>query len=168
MKQIRRGLSQARQKLKSLPALLKELKLSRKKRKKIVFTNGCFDLLHVGHVRYLAQARSLGDLLVLGLNSDASVRLLKGSQRPLVHERERAEVLGALQSVDFIVLFSEPTPLNLIKKIRPDFLVKGGDWKKEDIVGWDFVESYGGQVQSLRFVEGFSTTGLLEKIKKIL
>lgn len=140
---------------------------ARRQKKKIVFTNGCFDVLHVGHVRYLHQARSLGDALVIGLNTDASVRRLKGPSRPVNAEKDRAEVLGALASVDAVVLFDEPTPLSLIQKVKPDYLVKGGDWKKKDIVGSDFVESYGGKVRSLPFVQGFSTTAALEKIQKL-
>jgi D-beta-D-heptose 7-phosphate kinase/D-beta-D-heptose 1-phosphate adenosyltransferase len=136
---------------------------ARKSGKKIVFTNGCFDILHVGHVRYLKKARSLGDLLVIGLNNDASVRALKGPSRPLNGEKDRAEVLGALAFVDKIVIFSEGTPEKLIHAVRPDFLVKGGDWKKKDIVGSAFVESYGGRVLSLPFIKGFSTTGTLKK-----
>lgn len=133
----------------------------------MVFTNGCFDILHVGHIRYLRQARLLGDALVVGVNTDASVRRLKGPLRPLVSERERAEVLSALTAVDHVVLFDGDTPLSLIRAVSPDFLVKGGDWKKTSIVGWDFVESYGGKVRSLKFVEGRSTSRLAEKIRKI-
>lgn len=153
-------------KLKSRSAMAAIAARARKSGKRIVFTNGCFDLLHVGHVRYLARARALGDLLVVGVNRDASVRRLKGPRRPIVPERERAEVLAALQSVDYVILFSEDTPLDLIRAVRPAFLVKGGDWQKRDIVGWDFVESYGGRVKPLPFVPGRSTTGLLAKIKK--
>lgn len=155
-------------KLKTLPQALVFLKRERKNGKKIVFTNGCFDILHVGHVRYLSQARALGDLLVVGLNKDSSVKKLKGPERPVTREKDRAEVLGALAAVDCVVLFGDPTPLRLIKAIRPDVLVKGGDWKKEHIVGAGFVEALGGQVRSLPFVKGFSTTGLIGKIKKAL
>lgn len=155
-------------KLKSLRQLLPSLFRERKSGKKIVFTNGCFDLLHVGHVRYLRRAKALGDILVVGLNSDASVKRLKGQSRPITHEKDRAEVLGALGFVDYLVLFAEETPERLIHALRPDFLVKGGDWKKEDIVGSGFVESYGGKVRSLPFVKGFSTTILLKKIKQAL
>lgn len=132
-----------------------------------MFTNGCFDILHVGHIRTLRQARLLGDALVVGVNTDASVRRLKGPLRPLVSERERAEVLSALTAVDHVVLFDGDTPLSLIHAFSPDFLVKGGDWKKTSIVGWDFVESYGGKVRSLKFVEDRSTSRLAEKIRKI-
>ena len=139
----------------------------RKSHKKIVFTNGCFDILHVGHVRYLREARALGDVLVLGLNRDRSVKGLKGTGRPVLSEKERAEILSALKAVDYIVFFGESTPEKLIRAVKPDFLVKGGDWKKENIIGASFVESYGGKVIPLRFVKGYSTTNLIEKIKKI-
>ncbi|MBI2095649.1 MAG: D-glycero-beta-D-manno-heptose 1-phosphate adenylyltransferase [Candidatus Omnitrophica bacterium] len=154
-------------KLKTLPALLAVLSGERKAGKKVVFTNGCFDVLHVGHVRYLRAARRLGDRLVVGLNSDASVRALKGAGRPVTHEKDRAEIVGSLESVDDVVLFSAPTPEGLIRAIRPDFLVKGGDWKTADIAGGPFVESYGGRTVSLAFYKGFSTTRLIEKIKKL-
>lgn len=131
---------------------------------KIVFTNGCFDLLHVGHVRYLKQAKALGSQLIVGLNSDASVKMLKGPQRPLQTENDRAEILASLASVDFVVIFNEETPLELIKQIKPDILTKGGDWKVDQIVGSDFVLKNGGQVLSLQFVEGRSTTKIIEKM----
>lgn len=134
--------------------------------KKIVFTNGCFDLLHVGHVRYLQEARSLGDVLVVGVNSDASVKRLKGPTRPVQVENDRAEILAALGCVGFSVIFTEDTPENLIKKVKPDILVKGGDWKIEQIVGGTFVTSYGGQVMSLQFIDGKSTTKLIEKAQQ--
>ncbi len=135
-------------------------------KKKIVFTNGCFDWLHVGHVRYLTEARALGDLLVVGVNTDASVRKLKGPTRPVQTEADRAEILSALTSVDYSVLFDEDTPYELIKVVRPNILVKGGDWKPEQIVGSDIVKGYGGQTLSLQFVEGKSTTNLIAKSKK--
>jgi len=127
--------------------------------KKIVFTNGCFDIIHVGHVRYLTEARSLGDVLVVGLNSDASVSRLKPG-RPINPEADRAEVLSALKPVDFVTVFGEDTPLELIKALSPDILVKGGDWKKEDIVGSDIVSD----TRSLPFYEGRSTSGIIERI----
>jgi D-beta-D-heptose 7-phosphate kinase/D-beta-D-heptose 1-phosphate adenosyltransferase len=154
-------------KLKSLDRLLSALQKERKKSKKIVFTNGCFDILHVGHVRYLKKARALGDRLVVALNTDASVKKLKGPTRPLTSQKDRAEVLSALECVDYLIFFNDSTPERLIRAIRPDFLVKGGDWKKEAIVGWKFVESYGGKVKSLPFVKGFSTTGLIQKIQTL-
>ena len=131
--------------------------------KKIVFTNGVFDLLHIGHVRYLQEARSLGDALVIGVNADASVKRLKGPTRPIQNENDRAEILAALARVDFTVIFTEDTPENLIHKVKPDILVKGGDWKIETIVGAPFVMSYGGKVMSLQFVDGKSTTKIIEK-----
>lgn len=131
--------------------------------KKIVFTNGCFDLLHVGHVRYLQEAKKLGDVLVIGVNSDVSVQRLKGPTRPVQTEADRAEILAALGCVDFTVIFTEDTPENLIKIVKPDILVKGGDWKIEQIVGSDFVIAKGGKVLSLQFVDGKSTTKLIEK-----
>jgi D-glycero-beta-D-manno-heptose 1-phosphate adenylyltransferase len=132
-------------------------------KKKIVFTNGCFDWLHVGHIRYLQQAKALGDVLVVGVNSDSSVKKLKGPSRPVQTENDRAEILAALESVNFTAIFKEDTPLNLIKVVKPDVLVKGGDWKIDSIVGADFVQSYGGAVKSLQFVEGKSTTNLIKK-----
>lgn len=131
--------------------------------KKIVFTNGVFDLLHIGHVRYLQEARSLGDALVIGVNADASVKRLKGPTRPIQNENDRAEILAALACVDFTAIFTEDTPENLIHKVKPDVLVKGGDWKIETIVGAPFVMSYGGKVMSLQFVDGKSTTKIIEK-----
>ncbi|WII73174.1 D-glycero-beta-D-manno-heptose 1-phosphate adenylyltransferase [Bdellovibrio sp. 22V] len=149
--------------LNSIEATLAPL---RQQGKKVVFTNGCFDLLHVGHVRYLQEARNLGDILVVGVNSDASVKRLKGPTRPVQIENDRAEILAALNAVDFTVIFTEDTPENLIHKVRPDILVKGGDWKIEQIVGAPFVMSYGGKVMSLQFVDGKSTTKLIEKAQK--
>lgn len=135
----------------------------KKQNKKIVFTNGCFDLLHIGHVTYLEEAKKQGDILIVGINSDASVKQLKGPTRPIQNETDRSEILAALKAVDHTVIFTEETPLNLIKRVRPDVLVKGGDWKIDQIVGSDFVMSYGGQVKSLNFVAGKSTTSIIEK-----
>jgi D-beta-D-heptose 7-phosphate kinase/D-beta-D-heptose 1-phosphate adenosyltransferase len=146
--------------------LVKQLE-SRRGSARVVFTNGCFDILHIGHVTYLKQARALGDLLVVGLNTDASVKRLKGAERPIQPEKDRLEILASLECVDFACLFDEDTPLELIKKVRPDFLVKGGDWPVEKIIGYDFVSSYGGQTRSLPFVPSRSTTLILEKIKSI-
>jgi rfaE bifunctional protein nucleotidyltransferase chain/domain len=133
--------------------------------KRIVFTNGCFDILHRGHVTYLAEARKLGDLLVVGVNADASVKRLKGPERPINNENDRSFVLSQLKSVDFTEIFSEDTPLNLILTVKPKVLVKGGDWKIDQIVGGKEVQSMGGQVFSLNFVDGYSTTNLIEKIQ---
>lgn len=133
--------------------------------KKIVFTNGCFDLLHVGHVRYLQEAKAQGQVLVVGVNSDASVKRLKGPTRPIQNENDRAEILAALAAVDYSVIFEDDTPAKLIETVRPNVLVKGGDWKPDQIVGGPFVLSYGGEVKSLQFVEGRSTTKIIEKSK---
>lgn len=137
----------------------------RSKNKKIVFTNGCFDLLHVGHVRYLNEAATLGDLLIVGINSDNSVKILKGPTRPIQNENDRAEILASLKSVQHTVIFNQETPLELIQKIKPDILVKGGDWTVDQIVGSDFVLQNGGKVLSLQFVDGKSTTKIIEKSK---
>lgn len=131
--------------------------------RKIVFTNGCFDILHVGHVFCLAKARQMGDLLVVGLNSDDSVRRLKGSSRPINDESSRARVLAALEVVDYVVLFSEDTPYDLIVKVKPDVLVKGGDYNPDNIAGADFVTQRGGQVCIIPLVEGFSTTSIINR-----
>ncbi|WP_020675705.1 bifunctional D-glycero-beta-D-manno-heptose-7-phosphate kinase/D-glycero-beta-D-manno-heptose 1-phosphate adenylyltransferase HldE [Geopsychrobacter electrodiphilus] len=130
----------------------------------IVFTNGCFDLLHVGHVKYLQKARALGDRLVLGLNSDASIRRLKGEKRPLIGEEERGHILAALDCIDYVCVFDEDTPLELIDLLRPDILVKGGDYLAAEVVGKEIVESYGGRVELISFVDGKSTTNIIEKI----
>jgi len=135
--------------------------------KKVVFTNGCFDILHVGHVRYLSKARETGDLLIVGLNTDRSVRTIKGEQRPIVSERERAEVLAALAIVDYVVLFDEPDPLRLITALKPDILVKGSDWAKDEIVGRDVVEKGGGKVIRIPLVPGSSSTNLIDRIIKV-
>lgn len=132
----------------------------------IVFTNGCFDLLHVGHTRYLQAARQLGDLLVVGVNSDASVRSLgKGEGRPVVPAAQRAEVLAGLACVDYVVLFDEPDPGALIAELEPDVLVKGGDWRPDQIVGREVVEARGGRVRTIPLVPGVSTTGLIRKLR---
>lgn len=135
-------------------------------KKKIVFTNGCFDILHAGHVRYLQSARARGDMLVVALNSDESVRRLKGGNRPINNFTDRATVLRSLRSVDEVLEFGQLTPLNLIKAIKPDVLVKGGDYKREDIIGYDFVTSYGGVVIAETLIPGKSSTLIIEKIQK--
>ena len=135
-------------------------------RKKIVFTNGCFDLLHVGHIRYLAQAKKLGDFLIIGLNSDSSVKELKGEDRPINSFEDRATLLSAIESVDLVIMFEEQTPENLIKDIVPDILVKGGDYNIEDIVGYQIVIQNGGQVKTLNFYDGYSSTNYIDKINK--
>lgn len=135
--------------------------------KTIVFTNGVFDLLHIGHLRYLQEARSLGDALMVGVNSDRSVRVLKGAGRPITEEHERAEVLAALTCVDAVVIFDEETPRDLIQAIQPDVLVKGSDWAEDAIVGRDIVEARGGRVVRITIQPGHSTTNLVEKIKNL-
>jgi len=134
--------------------------------KKVVFTNGCFDILHRGHIEYLAKAAALGDFLVVGLNSDASVRRLKGPERPVTDEESRALALASLRFVERVVLFTEDTPYELIRYIKPQVLVKGGDYQPQQIVGYDIVKHNGGKVITIDFVEGFSTTALIEKLKK--
>ncbi len=135
--------------------------------KTIVFTNGCFDIIHRGHVDYLRKAKALGDILIVGLNSDSSVRRIKGENRPIVPEGDRAAVLSELRSVDFVVPFEEDTPEILIEKIAPDILVKGSDWQKADIVGADFVERHGGKVATIKLTEGRGTSQIIERILKI-
>ena len=155
-----------KEKIKKKEDLYKKVEDLKKKGKRIVFTNGCFDLLHLGHIRYLEEARRLGDILVVGVNSDRSVRNLKGPKRPILHEEERAEILSSLGSVDFVIVFDEPTPFELISSLLPHVLVKGGDWTKENIVGKEVVERSGGEVVLLPFVEGSSTSNLIETILK--
>lgn len=136
----------------------------REENQKIVFTNGCFDLLHLGHVDYLAKAKDLGDRLIIGVNTDSSVKRLKGKNRPLQDENSRLHILAALHSVDAVVLFDDDTPYELIKKIQPDILVKGADYKIENIVGYDIVTSRGGSVKTIEFIEGYSTTNIEQRI----
>lgn len=138
----------------------------REKNQKIVFTNGCFDLLHLGHIDYLAKAKDLGDKLIIGVNTDNSVRRLKGMYRPLQDENSRLHILAALEFVDSVILFNEDTPYELIKKIQPDVLVKGADYKIEDIVGYDIVTSRGGEVKTIEYLEGYSTTSIEQRILK--
>ncbi|MGC8554756.1 MAG: D-glycero-beta-D-manno-heptose 1-phosphate adenylyltransferase [Candidatus Acidulodesulfobacterium sp.] len=133
--------------------------------KKIIFTNGCFDIIHAGHISYLNEAKALGDILVVGLNSDESVRRLKGKDRPIVNENDRAYVLANLKSVDFVVLFDEDTPYELIKEIKPDVLVKGADYEGKSIAGSDIVEAAGGKTVLINFVKGKSTSEIIKKIK---
>jgi rfaE bifunctional protein nucleotidyltransferase chain/domain len=154
-------------KIYSREKLKEEINRLRKEGKIIVFTNGCFDILHVGHTRYLKEAKKQGDFLILGLNSDESVRSLKGETRPLIPESERADVVAALESVDYVTIFHETTPLELIEYLKPDILVKGGDWKVEQVVGRQSVEKWGGSVIIIPEIIGSSTTNIIEKIKKV-
>ena len=155
----------ARDKVLSRKAAASAVRAARRRGEEVVFTNGCFDLLHVGHVRSLEQARALGDRLLVGLNRDASVRRLKGPRRPVVGERQRAEVLAALECVDWVVLFGETTPLSLIRSVRPAVLAKGGDWSLDEIVGREDVESWGGRVERLRVIPGVRTTRMIERAR---
>ncbi len=153
-------------KLLTLNEAVKWRETLRSEGKTLVFTNGCFDILHVGHTRYLFEARAMGDALMVGLNSDSSTRRLKGESRPVYPEKERAEILCSLEAVDAVVIFGEDTPFDLISAVVPDLLVKGGDWKVDEIVGKDVVLAAGGRVTNIRYQDGHSTTGLLEKIGK--
>ena len=136
------------------------------KGKKVVFTNGCFDIIHVGHIDYLSKARRMGDILVIGMNSDASVRRLKGKGRPINREKDRAKVLSALCFVDYVTIFNEDTPELLVRKLKPDIMVKGGDWRGRQVAGADFVRSCGGKLVIVPLVEGYSTTSVVKKIAK--
>lgn len=153
-----------RSKIRPARQLAEELERLRRRGVRVVFTNGCFDLLHPGHVRYLRAAKRLGDVLVVALNSDASVRRLKGPGRPLVRLRDRSEVLAALEMVDYVTTFSADTPYQLIGRLRPDVLVKGGDWDPDRIVGADLVRARGGRVRSLPFAKGYSTSKLVARV----
>jgi len=155
-----------KQKIIGEKGLLRIIKNLKTRGKRIVFTNGCFDLLHIGHIRYLEKARTLGDILVVGVNSDSSVRILKGPKRPILPAKERAEILSGLGCVDYITIFNEQDPLKLITSLHPHVLVKGGDWTKEQIVGGDVVERSGGKVVIISFVKGTSTSNLIGTILK--
>jgi D-beta-D-heptose 7-phosphate kinase/D-beta-D-heptose 1-phosphate adenosyltransferase len=148
-------------------ALKDKLEKLRKKGKTVAFTNGCFDILHVGHVRYLREAKKTADVLILALNSDSSVRSIKGNERPLIPEKERAEIISALEFIDFVTIFSELTPLELINYLKPDILIKGGDWPEEKVVGREEIKKWGGRVVIIPEVEGKSTTNIVEKIKDL-
>ena len=151
-------------KVKTVQELRPLLEILRATGEKIVFTNGCFDIIHTGHTRYLTVARSFGDLLVVAVNSDSSVRTIKGDKRPINSQAERAEALAALESVDYVTIFDEPDPYKVISALQPDALVKGGDWPIEKIIGRDIVEARGGRVINVPYVEGASTTGIIERI----
>ncbi|MDI6726231.1 MAG: D-glycero-beta-D-manno-heptose 1-phosphate adenylyltransferase [Smithellaceae bacterium] len=154
-------------KILSKEALNVELDRLRREGKRISFTNGCFDILHVGHVTYLKEAKKTGDVLILALNSDSSVRAIKGEKRPLVPEEQRAEVVAALECVDYVTIFPEDTPRELIRYLRPQVLVKGGDWSEDQLAGGSDVKSWGGEVRLIPVVAGVSTTNIVEKIKEI-
>jgi len=156
-----------RSKILKLPDLIQTLEGLRKSGKRVVFTNGCFDILHVGHVRYLTAARAKGDILVLGLNSDVSVRSIKPDNRPIVNQDQRAEVLAGLTCVDYITIFDEPDPLALIRAVKPDILVKGDDWEEAEIIGSDVVKSYGGKVVRVEVVPYISTSRIIRRILEL-
>jgi D-glycero-beta-D-manno-heptose 1-phosphate adenylyltransferase len=159
--------SKLSQKIVETENLKRLLNVDRFHGRRIVFTNGCFDILHKGHVEYLTKARDLGNILVLGLNTDASVkRQNKSPERPVNDQDTRAMILAALECVDYVVLFDEDTPYELIKAVQPDVLVKGADYKPEEIVGYDIVKARGGQTITIALTEGFSTTGLIQKLKR--
>ncbi len=145
-----------------------QLAVWRFKDKKIVFTNGCFDLLHLGHIDYLSKAKDQGDVLIVGVNTDASVQRLKGENRPVTDEVSRSTIMASLQFVSAVVLFDEDTPYDLIQQVQPDVLVKGSDYKPEDIVGYDVVKAKGGEIVTIDFLEGYSTTGIFNKIAGII
>ncbi len=154
-----------RHKIKDLREMKRELDQLKSREKKIVFTNGCFDILHPGHTRYLFSAKELGDYLIVAVNSDRSVRAIKGAEKPIVPQDERAELLAALSCVDGVIVFDEETPLEVIQYLMPDILVKGGDWPEEEIVGADPVKKGGGEVMCIPFVSGYSTTRIIDRIK---
>jgi rfaE bifunctional protein nucleotidyltransferase chain/domain len=154
-------------KVMEMPEFKRQLSIWRFFQKKIVFTNGCFDIIHLGHIDYLLKAKNLGDKLLIGLNTDESVRQIKGSHRPITDQNSRAVILASLRFVDGVILFNETTPYNLIEEIKPDLLVKGSDYLINDIVGADIVKENGGQIITIDFLEGYSTTSVIEKIKKI-
>jgi len=153
-------------KILKLGTLKKRIQGIRSRSKKIVFTNGCFDLVHFGHASYLQEAKNKGHVLIVGLNSDSSVRIIKGKKRPIVKEDHRAYVLASLECVDYVVLFNEETPINLIKALKPDVLVKGADWKGKEVVGADIVKENGGSIKLIKYIPGCSTTNLIKTIKK--
>ena len=157
--------SSAKKKIQSLPALTRRIAQAQAHRRRVVFTNGCFDLFHAGHVTLLERARRLGDLLIVGVNSDRSVRALKGPTRPIVSQRDRALLLAALECVDYVTIFNDPTPRRLVERLQPDVLVKGADWGTQQIVGSDVVRRYGGRVVRMPLVKGLSTSRLIERIR---
>jgi rfaE bifunctional protein nucleotidyltransferase chain/domain len=154
-------------KIMDIASLKRQLAVWHFLRKKIVFTNGCFDIIHQGHIDYLAKAKDLGNILVIGLNTDESVRRIKGDNRPVNDQNSRALVLASLRFVDVVILFDEDTPYNMIKEIKPDILVKGSDYKTKEIVGADIVKESGGIITTIDFLEGYSTSAIIEKIKQI-
>ena len=153
-----------RDKIKDLQELKKAIEFHRKKNKKIVFTNGCYDLIHIGHVRCFRECKRLGDILIVALNSDRSARSIKGPPRPIIHQEERAEIVSSMENVDYVTIFDQDDPRDIIASVKPDILVKGGDWNLNTIVGREIVESYGGKVFALPLVKGVSTTQIIKTI----
>jgi len=155
-----------KEKIVSKKSLINKVK-SLRKANRIAFTNGCFDIIHYGHIQYLQKAKGKGRILVVGINSDASVRKIKGAGRPIVKQRARAQVLAALECVDYVAIFNEDTPLNLIRAVKPDILIKGADWRAKGVVGSDIIKEHGGKVEFIKFAKGFSSTKLAKKIEKL-
>ena len=153
-------------KIVKLPTLKKKIAQLRKRRRRIAFTNGCFDILHSGHISYLQKAKRANRILIVGLNSDRSVRKIKGPARPIMKEKERAFILSALQCVDYVTLFNEETPTKLIESLKPDILIKGADWKKKGIVGSESVRANGGVIEYINFISGYSSTDVIKRIAK--
>jgi len=153
-------------KIKSFAGIKKISRALKKRGKSIVFTNGCFDILHYGHVKYLEEAKRKGDILIVGINSDSSIRSIKGKNRPIICQEDRSRTVAALASVDYVTLYNEDTPEKIIKAVKPDLLIKGSDWNKEDIVGAKFVASYGGKTKTIKHYKGRSTTNIINKIAK--
>ena len=158
------SLKNIKNKIFSIAELKKEVQKWKKNNDKIVFTNGCFDILHLGHIELLAKAADLGNKLIIAVNSDASIKGLKGEKRPILDEKSRSIIIASLEKVNAVIIFKESTPLDIIKKINPDIIVKGGDYIKEDVIGKNYIEKYGGEVIIFPLSEGFSTTSILEKI----
>jgi rfaE bifunctional protein nucleotidyltransferase chain/domain len=153
-------------KIKTLKEIKKISEKLKKENKIIVFTNGCFDIIHPGHIKLLKKAKSFGDVLIVGLNKDSSIKKLKGKTRPIINEKDRAEVLSSLSMVDYVVLFGEKTPIKLIKNILPNYIVKGGDYKEDEVVGKEIVEKYGGKVIIIPLYKNYSTTNLIKKVNE--
>jgi len=153
-------------KIKGIATITRIASRLRKTGKKVVFTNGCFDIIHKGHLDLLKKAKALGEVLIVGLNSDSSVKKIKGATRPITGEKNRAFVLSCISFVDYITIFSQPTPLEIIKAVKPDILVKGGDWKVDDIVGGDFIDKRGGKIISIPLTKGYSTSNIIERVYK--
>lgn len=156
----------SRTKIKNIPQLKKIISRLKKQGRKIIFTNGCFDILHAGHVEYLQKAKAKGDILVVAVNSDASVKRIKGNQRPIVRQGDRCKILAGLENVDYVTIFNQDTPLETIQALKPDALIKGADWKINKIIGADFLNGYGGKVETVKLTAGRSTTKIINEIIK--